>query len=485
MLNDPKHRPQVPVKERGEATFSLPVKEGDETAENGTKEKGLTQELAPYEVPKSVTAEEYANLKEDPAAQWQILVKALQLNRRGLLRIPGVTAVDLGYKIVDSSFTNQLALRVHVERKFPDESEKTIFQKRPYDFIPKCSASAATKKKFFQLKNYDVPTDVIEGDYRPVQLTEPPRPGTVLERPQESDKVNRRRRLDPLVGGISIGSPQSPSGTLGALVWDNTDGSVCILSNWHVLSGDLSLEAGIPCFQPGRLDQGKSSDVVAHLKRWSFDPQTDAAIAELNGSRHYCAGEILSQVQQITGVVPPHLGMLVQKYGRSTGFSWGFIDGLYFSSAIEYSNGVVQVFEDQIHIAPAEEGARISAPGDSGSVWVTPTTDDGYKAVGLHFAGDLPHSAFGDYALANPMNLVAERLDFSFRPRYLEIRDEAVVTVPPPIQFPLQLDLNGLGTNGHGLNGKGVHPIGVLLARLTRQGPQTEPIVSESTGGGG
>ena len=472
MSDNPKVPPTIPVKEHPEATFPPPL---PGAATNGKPE---------FAVADSIIAAEYEKLGD--AEKWQVLVKAFQLNRRSLLRVPGVTAVDIGYKIEGGYFLNKLALRIHVERKLPDNTKETIFKDRPCDFFPKTKDQ---KSDYFRLRNYDVPTDVIEGDYRPAQLAEPPRPGTVLEKPRESEKVNRRRRLDPLVGGISIGSPQTPSGTLGALVWDNTDGSVCILSNWHVLAGDLSSEAGTPCFQPGRLDQGRSSDVVAHLKRWSFDRQTDAAIAQLTGSRHYCAGEILSLVQQITGETPPYLGMRVQKYSRSTGFTWGFVDGLYFSSAIEYSNGIVQVFEDQIHIAPVNPSDRISEPGDSGAVWVTETPTDGYKAVGLHFAGDLPHSAFGEYALANPMSIVVERLDFSFRPRYLEIRDEDVVVTAPPLMQPMQRELNGHGMNGHdmnghGTNGHGVHPVGVLLARLAGSGGQLDPIVIKPTGGG-
>lgn len=404
--------------------------------------------------------------------EWAKLVQALRLNRRQLLRMPGVTAVDLGYKIVNGSFTDTLALRVHVERKFPDRSWKTTFKERPEEFITKPGTTECDpEEEYFKLKGDPVPLDVIEADYKPVQGFEPPRRGPVLETPKAI--AERRRRLDPLVGGISIGSPQVPVGTLGALVWDNVDGSVCILSNWHVLSGDLRAEPGNPCFQPGRFDQGRSSDVVARLKRWSFDHQTDAAIAELTGSRHYCAGEIVSMFQQISGSADPYLGMRVLKSGRSTGFTWGFIDGLYFSSVIRYSNGIVQHFEDQVHIAPVEPDVLISGPGDSGSVWVTESPGEGYKAVGLHFAGDLPHSSFGAYALANPMNVVEKILDFSFRPRFLEIRDEDVVPVALP--KPVELHVNG--------NGNGVHPNGFIGGgRLTGPGGQPDPIVIDPTG---
>jgi len=444
-------RPKIPVTPYPHAKFPLEPDRTETYAERSAKRELL------------LPAHRYAKLS--PEEQWKTLVEALRLNRRRLLRIPGVTAVDLGYKISGGFFTDTLALRVHVERKLPDNSLKTIFKDRPYDFIPKKEKPPADAE-CFDLRGYDVPMDVIEADYKPVQLAELPRPRMVVERPQDSEKVDRRRRLDPLVGGISIGSPQVPAGTLGALVWDDKDGSVCILSNWHVLSGDLQAEVGTPCFQPGRFDQGTSSDIVARLKRWSFDNQTDAALAELTGSRHYCAGEIVSMFQQISGVADPYLGMIVRKSGRSTGHTWGFVDGLYFSAALKYSNGVVQVFEEQIHIAPAEPDVQISEAGDSGSVWVTKINGAGYKAVGLHFAGDLPHSAFGEYALANPMSIVKERLKFSFRPLFLEIQDEAVIA---PSQPSFLQAVQG--------NGNGIHPMDAIVGgTLTGSNGQPDPI---------
>lgn len=306
--------------------------------------------------------------------------------------------------------------------------------------------SSVPKKRF--------PVDVIEAGYL---ITAPlPRPGTVVETPLR--KVNRRKRIDPLVGGISIGSPRASVGTLGALVFDTTDGSICILSNWHVLAGHMHAGRGTPCFQPGPFDRGGPNDVVARLKRWSFDSQTDAAIAELTGNRHYCAGEILSLFQQISGVANPYLGMKVQKSGRSTGYTQGFIDGLYFSSAIGYSNGIVQVFEDQIHIAPLDPYCRLSEPGDSGAVWVADTNGHGYKAVGLQFAGDLLRSAFGEYALANPMSVVADRLEIDFRPVFLELRDEDVNSLPPTSRIELEgNEAQPTGVRG-GLTGSGPQP---------------------------
>jgi endonuclease G len=470
MADPQKSPPQIPVPKHREAKFPLKPDPKQKQSEPSTQEPDRRSlDSVASEEDGVQTAEE----------KWKELVDTLHLHRRHLLRIPGVTAVDVGYKLVGGKFTDDLALRVHVERKLPDDSLKTVFKDRPHDFFrrynmelgPPGEDPAATW--YLSPKGNPVLMDVIEAEYKPVQLTEPPRPRMILERPKRAEKVNRRSRLDPLVGGISIGSPQVPAGTLGALVWDNTNGSVCILSNWHVLSGNLHAEAGTPCFQPGRFDQGKSSDVVARLKRWSFDSQTDAAIAELTGSRHYCAGEIVSMFQQISGVTDPYLGMMVLKSGRSTGFTWGFIDGLFFSSAIEYSNGVVQIFEEQIHIAPADPNVRISESGDSGSVWVTETPDEGYRAVGLHFAGDLPHSSFGEYALANPMTIVADRLNFSFRPLFLEVRDEDVIAAPPPPTPP--------AAQIHFVNG-GAQPVNIVLGGLTGSGNQ--PVDNQMGGGG-
>jgi hypothetical protein len=415
------------------------------------------------------------------AEKWADLVGALRLHRRRLLRVPGVTGVDIGYRFDDDTqrFTDEVVLRVHVERKQPLE----YFKDHPSELICKSSKKPDSpelavlweKLEGQKLKypNRDdlVTLNVIPAKYRPAALSQLPSRGAVLETPRTLNEIDRRRRLDPLVGGISIGSPSAPVGTLGALVWDKTDGTICILSNWHVLAGDLHAEVDSPCFQPGHFDQGRSSDVVARLKRWSFDNETDAAIAELTGNRHYCAGEILDLYQQITGVQDPYLGMVVLKSGRSSGVTWGFVDGLYFSTVIEYSNGVVREFEDQIHIAPLppkdplEPVFPISGPGDSGSVWVTKSNGSGYRAVGLHFAGDLPRSAFGEYALANPMRVVKERLNFSFRPRFLEIRDQEPASMAAPETQSVRIQ-----------RGNGIQPMRVIVDGLSGPGGQPDPI---------
>lgn len=399
-----------------------------------------------------------AGVQPEVDQEFERLVAALRLNRRRLLRLPGVVAVDIGYKIQGGVYLDELALRVHVERKLPPK----YFREHPRELLSTSRnfGLRLSKEQCFDPRNPFVTFDVIEAKYRPASSVLPRR-AAVLETPLDPSEINRRRRIDPLVGGISIGSPDSPDGTLGALVWDKTDGSVCILSNWHVLAGHPHAGPGNPCFQPGPFDRGRATDIVARLKRWSFDRQTDAAIAELTRSRLYCAGEILEIKQPISDIADPYLGMRVFKSGRSTGPTKGFVDGLYFSTAIEYSGGIMQAFEDQIHIAPVDPSDRISEPGDSGAVWVTEANGEGFLAVGLHFAGDLLRSGFGEYAVANPMSIVARNLGFSFRPVFFEIRDEDVISLPLISRIEL----------GNG-NGNGNQPIGALLGGLEGTGGQ-------------
>lgn len=461
--------------------FPDPKRRGESPLDHAARQSRIAGRHAP--APQSnqqvLKGEEADNIPPLTPERWADLVSALRLHRRRLLRIPGVTGVDVGYKFDEETqrFGKEVVLRVHVEHKHPleyfkDHPSELICKSRKEPEAPELAALwNELKAQVFKYPNSDedVIMDVIPAKYHPAALAQPPSRGVVLEKPRPLNEIDRRRRLDPLVGGISIGSLSTPVGTLGALVWDKTDGTICILSNWHVLAGDVHAEVGSPCFQPGHFDQGRSSDVVARLKRWSFDNETDAAIAELNGSRHYCAGDILDLYQQITGVEDPSLGMVVLKSGRSSGVTWGFVDGLYFSTVIEYSNGVVREFEDQIHIAPlppehsSEPVFPISSPGDSGSIWVTKSNGSGYRAVGLHFAGDLPGSAFGEYALANSIRVVKERLNFSFRPRFLEIQDEALDVASPATQIQQR--------------GPGAQPVSVVRAEtLTRAGGQPDPI---------
>lgn len=232
-----------------------------------------------------------------------------------------------------------------------------------------------------------VPIDVVNADYNP-SVTHPggdASSGVFVDPPKGSNRLSDeelrligRGRVNPLVGGISIGSVTGQAGTLGTVVWDRMDGTPCILSNWHVLAGSSSAERDQPTYQPALFDGGTRDDRVARLKRWTLGSEGDAAIAELDGRRHFASGEILGLWHPLSGTVSPRLGLKVRKWGRTTGFTQGFVDGIHLAINIDYGNNVVRYFDDQFHIAPLFAGEDVSRVGDSGSLVVTsfrPTED--------------------------------------------------------------------------------------------------------------
>jgi endonuclease G len=337
--------------------------------------------------------------KKAPAKSVESAVTELNRVRKEWLRRPGVTAVDVGYKLKDGKLTDEVAIRIHVKRKLPIDalSEHDRFSDR----------ARPAKLGAFSI-------DVVEAEYGPAHAAP-----AVIEAPED---VDRRDRVDPLVGGVSVGNPRISAGTLGAVVWDRTDCEVCILSNWHVLCGGSACTADEAIYQPGRADGGVAADTAAELKRWRLDQDTDAALARLTGSRTH-SRDILG-LNPIVGLEEnPALGMNVSKSGRTTGVTQGMIDGVSLSVTLNYGGGTVQTFNGQLHIIPRPPWPavdyEVSRGGDSGSVWIA---DDTGRAVGLHFAGETDASPSAEHAIANRMVRVADLLNFSFTPLFCRPR---------------------------------------------------------------
>lgn len=329
-----------------------------------------------------------------PKKKTEAAVEELKKVRRSWLRRPGVTGVDVGFKMRGRQLTDELAVRVHVARKIPMSS------------LPSNAEAFSESGKVTKLGDFEV--DVIEAEYGLSDRT------ASLLAPEE---VSRTGRVDPLVGGVSVGNALAGGGTLGCIVWDKTDGEVCILSNWHVLCRRASCHVGEAVYQPSLVDGGRRRDTVAELKRWRLDQNADAALARLTAARPY-SRDILD-LNPVLGMSDPALGMEVIKSGRTTKVTAGRIDGLAFSFVIEYSDGSRQAFDDQIHIVPRapwpDEDYEISAGGDSGSLWIDQASG---LAIGLHFAGESSSSITAEHAVANRIKKVAEELEFSFAPVY-------------------------------------------------------------------
>ncbi len=276
-----------------------------------------------------------------------------------------------------------------LERQFGDDPKLwDVFRRYPISGVQKKDLSVFCPLPLADTESLDdirlcicgVPIDIINAKYDPSVI----HPGGDAERgifvapPRRSNRFGNkeqiltgRGRVNPLVGGISIGSVTGQAGTLGAIVWDSTDGTPCVLSNWHVLAGNDTAQIDQPTYQPALFDGGTEDDVVATLKRWHLGEEGDAAIAEISGDRSYASGETLGLWHPISGYLKPSLNLEVRKGGRTTGFTEGFIDGIHLATNIDYGNGVVRYFRDQFHIAPLFKGQDVSQVGDSGSLVVT------------------------------------------------------------------------------------------------------------------
>ncbi len=329
-------------------------------------------------------------------------VAALDTVRRRWLRVDGVTAVDVGFKVSDGTMTDTLALRVHVARKRP---------------VAELAASAVFNVSGAGRTVDGFPVDVLEARYGPAtQPLDIRVPVGALEPPLRVF-VDRRGRTRPVRGGISVGNPRVTAGTLGAVVFQRTTGRAMLLSNFHVLAGARAAAAGEAVLQPGSLDGGRDpADRVATLRRMRLDTSMDAAVADLDpGVEHDL--EVVG-VGDVTGTTAPTLGMLVVKSGRSTAVTQGVVDGVSLTAAIDYGGDVgVVTLTDQVHIVPRPPWPavddEVSMGGDSGSVWLEESTR---RAVALHFGGETDPVPSSENALATPIDRVVAEFGVSFLP---------------------------------------------------------------------
>ena len=316
----------------------------------------------------------------------QIMAQAREIYQQvlpDLFRRQNVVACGLGYKTSKGQTTNDLSLIVSVSQKVPRE------QLMPQDIIPK------------SLEGMMI--DVVETGHIHAQ--------------NAADPTGRFRPAQP---GISIGHRDITAGTFGLLVQRN--GSPFILSNNHVLADSNAARIGDPIYQPGPADGGTASDRIAALAEYApldfGDTPSQCRIADsiatwlnffarLTGSSHR-----LQPVQQTsgintmdaalaqpdapdlvtpevlglglpTGVGTPTLGAQVQKMGRTTGLTYGYITQIDVTVNVNFGTRTAR-FADQVITT------SMSSPGDSGSGIL----DMDRRAVGLLFAGSTTVTIF-------------------------------------------------------------------------------------------
>ena len=275
---------------------------------------------------------------------------------------PNISLIDFGYPEHDGDLSfGELAIRIHVRQKLYGASLEAAVEAGRTQWIPPTIGG--------------FPTDVPEGSYRA-------HAGQWWLNPWRRPPSPRAGCFDPLRGGISISSAgQSGYGTLGGLVRDRTTGAEMILSNWHVLSDRWLPQRAHSIYQPGRPDNGISAEPVASFGRDAMAQYLDAAVAELNGSRQ-AINDVL-ELGPVRGVTEAELGLEVVKSGRRTGVTFGIVTAIEGTARIVYGSQA-RVIRHVMTIEPRHRFEEVSAPGDSGSWWLTSVSR---KAVGLHFAG--------------------------------------------------------------------------------------------------
>jgi hypothetical protein len=207
----------------------------------------------------------------------------------------------------------------------------------------------------------------------------------------------------PVPIGVSTGNEGSCSvGTIAARV--KRGSNVFALSNNHIYALSNHAPIGSKVLQPGRYDMNCSlgvDNVLGPLTRYvpivfskTANNVVDAAIAASTTA-------LLDRKTPTDGYGTPArtlatsaLGMDVQKYGRTSGLTVGWVDGINATVMVTYSTGVAR-FVEQILV---NGRGTFSRAGDSGSLIVTTA---GRQPVGLLFAG-----TSSGYTFANPIGAV-------------------------------------------------------------------------------
>jgi hypothetical protein len=225
----------------------------------------------------------------------------------------------------------------------------------------------------------------------------------------DADAVDPTRSFPrPVPIGVSTGHGNVTAGTIGARV---TDGQrTFALSNNHIFAANNGGRTGDNLLQPGVVDGGRDpDDVIGTLH--DFEPlrfcrammcdmnQIDAAIALTTPDDVGASTPEGGYGAPRRWTTEADLGMTVQKYGRTTGYTVGEVTGINATIDVGYSAGTAR-FENQIVIT----GRGFSAGGDSGSLIVSKgTLMADRRPVGLLFAGTQTTT------LANPIDLVLDR----------------------------------------------------------------------------
>ncbi len=224
---------------------------------------------------------------------------AQEANEEYLFGYDNVIGVGTGLREKGGEFTGEICVQVFVEHKLPLSQ------------LPKGQVLPGRLRGF---EDANVRLDVIAADI-----------------PEAHQDTARYR---PIQGGISIGpEARMSAGTLGGWACDNTDDTIVMLSNNHVISNLDTTPVLRRITQPGRFDGGTlPDDVVGRLKRDQpvntvANPPglgvviptsvVDAAIGSVDDDIDI-DHDVIGIGPVIYEIRPPVVNMNVQKRGRTT-----------------------------------------------------------------------------------------------------------------------------------------------------------------------
>lgn len=382
-----------------------------------------------------------------------------------LFKKKNVTRVGIGYKRTGNTMVEKMCFVVTVAEKMAME------ELLPEDLIPQ--------------EIFGIPTDVIMPQAMKLLSDAPtPPPGVYT-----SDER-------PLIAGVELAG--KVYGTLGCFARRNSDDSLVMLSNYHVMIGKgkdpaALAKKGDPVFQPlgspvgkivdfKRPDAGKVGKVDAAIATVNIPPTADNIVIsnKIKGlgkrknpgnppdpdpEKDYTTDDewirgvaLKKSVDKGNGVMimyPVKVGERVRKVGRTTGRTIGEVVRIDILPAIPVGDDPADTpaekrnYIGQFEIKPIDTNTEVSKDGDSGSVVV----DDENRIAGLLFTGLDKFSNGGpsandpDKALVNNIHDVLHALHIS-------------IYVPPVASFttsaqgtkaPLTVQFNGQpSTDGEG-----------------------------------